>query len=234
MRLHSGKRIGQSRSDLTFALINSFLFHAFVLAAWVFLYIASGPKLHVPPFYQVKLVAQPADLSPVPPNEAAPAPPKEAQKPTKTKELQKAKKTAPKTKTAALPDLAPQKQKPTPEQDTPTETRDQRPATTGAPVAVTAPQQDFKFGWYLALVREKIGQNWRPPPDARDAKARVVFSVNRSGWVEDVRPDPAYSTGTFGFQQAAIRAIRSSNPFPPLPEEFSKLSVEFSVDLMAE
>ena len=34
------------------------------------------------------------------------------------------------------------------------------------------------------------------------------------------------------FQQAAVRAIRSSNPFPPLPDEFAKQSLEFSVDLM--
>jgi TonB family protein len=106
-------------------------------------------------------------------------------------------------------------------------------AMTG-PVAVTASQQDFKFGWYLALVREKIAQNWRPPPDTKDAKAKVLFTVNRSGWVDDVNLDADHSSGTFGFKQAAIRAIRSSNPFPPLPEEFSKLSVEFSVDLMAE
>jgi outer membrane biosynthesis protein TonB len=47
-----------------------------------------------------------------------------------------------------------------------------------------------------------------------------------------VNLDTKNSSGTFGFQQAAVRAIRSSNPFPPLPEEFAKQSLEFSVDLM--
>ena len=231
MRPDTGKQIGQSRSDLTLALIYSFLLHALVLVAWVFLYIVSSPKIHVPPYYQVKLVAQPEEVTS---KEPVAEPQKPAPKPEKIKPAPKPKKTPPKTKKAALPELAVQKQKPAPESEKPADTREQQRAASSGPVAVTAPQQDFTFGWYLALVREKIGHNWRPPPDAKDAKARVIFTVNRSGWVEDVRPDAANSSGTFGFQQAAIRAIRSSNPFPPLPDEFSKLSVEFSVDLMAE
>lgn len=229
MRLHTGKKIGQTRADLTFALIYSFLFHALVLVASVFLYIVSSPKIHVPPYYQVKLVAQPEEVSS---KEPAAEPQKPAPQPKKPKPAPKPKKALPKSKKAALPELAAQKQKPAPEPETPVDAQP-RTASSG-PVAVTAAQQDFKFSWYLALVREKIGQNWRPTPDAPSARARVVFVVNRSGWVEDVRPDAANSSGTFGFQQAAIRAIRSSNPFPPLPDEFSKLSVEFSVDLMAE
>jgi TonB family protein len=231
MRLHTGKKIGQARADLTFALIYSFLFHALVLVAWVFLYIVSSPKLHVPPYYQVQLVGQPAE---VPSKESAPVPQKQEQKPKKAKPGPKPKKVLPKSKKATLPALVEQKQRPASEPEKPADTRGPQPAASSGPVAVTAPQQNFEFSWYLALVREKIGQNWRPPPDAPSAKARVIFVVNRSGWVEDVRPDTANSNGTFGFQQAAIRAIRSSNPFPPLPDEFSKLSVEFSVDLMAE
>ena len=62
----------------------------------------------------------------------------------------------------------------------------------------------------------------------------MIFSINRSGWVGEVNLDSEHSTGTFGFKQAAIRAIRAANPFPRLPEEFSKQTLEFSVDLMAE
>ena len=82
-------------------------------------------------------------------------------------------------------------------------------------------------------VRDKIGQNWNPPPDARDARVRVVFSVNRSGWVGEVKLVEKESSGTFQFQRAAVRAIHASNPLPPLPEEFPQQTLEFSVDLMA-
>ena len=98
---------------------------------------------------------------------------------------------------------------------------------------MAAQQSDFKFGYYLERVRSKIGQNWNPPPDAPEARVRVIFSVNRSGWIGEVRLDEKESTATFQFRQAAIRAIHASNPFPQLPEEFSKQKLDFSVDLTA-
>jgi outer membrane biosynthesis protein TonB len=106
----------------------------------------------------------------------------------------------------------------------------------GENVEVTTPQQNFKDAWYLLLVRDKIGQNWRPPPDAKDAKVRVIFTINRSGWTSpsDVNIDEKNSTGTYGFKLAAVRAILSSKPFPQLPDDFPKQTLELSVDLMAE
>jgi outer membrane biosynthesis protein TonB len=246
MKLSSGKRIGQSGGELAAAAVFSFFLHVIIFAA-VFLYLHATPKKYFPPFYQVKLVGLPAEPSQFPQTPAGgsqPAPPK-----PEVKAAPKGKKAAPHERTAAakkgaMPEMTRPPQKPVPEEtaksaETP---KEQQPApargtpggAAGPGVAVTTPQEDFKFSWYLALVRDKIGQNWRPPPDAKDAKARVIFSINRSGWVGDVNLDAEHSNGTFGFKQAAIRAIRSSNPFPPLPEEFSKQTLEFSVDLMAE
>lgn len=245
MKLFSGKRIGQSGGELAQAALFSFMLHAIFLAAALF-YLQTNLKKYTPPFYEVKLVGQPSgsrELPKTPPVASQPAAPKQ-----KTKAALK--KAAPKTlkataKKSAMPELARPPLKPVPEKpeetgQSPAAARETPPAGSAAPgvkgenVAVTTPQQDFKFGWYLAAVRDKIGQNWRPPPDAKDAKARVAFSINRSGWVGDANLDAEHSTGTFGFKQAAIRAIRASNPFPPLPEEFSKQTLEFSVDLMAE
>lgn len=104
----------------------------------------------------------------------------------------------------------------------------------GQGVAVaTASQQGFKDSWYLDLVRDKIAQNWRPSPDAPDARVRVIFRVNRSGWVDAgaTKVDEAESKCTYAFKLAGMRAIQTSNPFPPLPEDFSKQTLEFSVDL---
>jgi len=257
MRLFSGKRLGQSGFELALAVFFSFTLHVLIALAATFLYLSGPPKSILPPYYQVKLVDQPMEVSPAPQAEtppAAPAAPAPVVKPKTVKAPAKStKKAAPRhpksaSKKAAVPELSAQKPKSSVEQPKTAEPAVVQPPAAaegpaGAPpstsksaegVAVTTPQQDFKFSWYLVLVRDKIGQNWRPPPDARDAKARVVFAINRSGWVGNVDLDADHSSGTFGFKQAAIRAIRASNPFPPLPEEFSKKTLEFSVDLMAE
>ncbi len=103
----------------------------------------------------------------------------------------------------------------------------------GQGVAVAPTSQGFKDSWYLDLVRDKIAQNWRPSPDAPDARVRVIFRVNRSGWVDAsaTKVDEAESKCTYAFKLAGMRAIQTSNPFPPLPEDFSKQALEFSVDL---
>ncbi len=242
MKLSSGTRIGQSGGELAAAALFSFLLHLILLAA-AFFVLHPSLKKYSPPFYEVKLVGQPAESAGPPQTPAAsqPAPPK----PT-APAAQKRTKAAPKAhgKKAAMPELAKQPQKPSPAAvgempgEKPSAPAGQAPAAgpiaKGEGVAVSTTQQDFKFAYYLNQVRDKISQNWRPPPDAPDAKARVIFSINRSGWVGDISLDGEHSIGTFGFKQAAIRAIRASNPFPPLPEDFSKQALEFSVDLMTE
>jgi outer membrane biosynthesis protein TonB len=39
------------------------------------------------------------------------------------------------------------------------------------------------------------------------------------------------SSGNFYFDQAAVRAILLSSPFPPMPEDFYKDFAVFSVDM---
>jgi TonB family protein len=251
MRLLSGKRIGQSPPELAYAILFSFFLHIIFFAA-VFLYVSAATKQYVPPFYQVKLVNQPVDLpqvpSRVPAGSATPLVPKREVKPLPERSMkrsmvpQRVAKAAP-TK-GAMPELTQPKQRPRIEEEEKQEeiVKKQPVGPVGGPlvssggtvsgVTVATAQPDFKYQYYINSVREKIGQHWRPPPDVKDAKARVIFTVNRSGWVGDVNLDSKNSSGTFGFQQAAVRAIRSSNPFPPLPDEFAKQSLEFSVDLM--
>jgi TonB family protein len=63
-------------------------------------------------------------------------------------------------------------------------------------------------------------------------KARITFSVLRSGLVGEVKPE--VPSGNFYYDQAAMRAVLTASPFPPLPEGFYKESMEFSVDLIPE
>jgi len=248
MRLLSGERIGQSRPELAYTVLFSFFLHVIILSAAIFLHISVTPKRYVPPVYQVKLVGAPVDIPQVPSGGPAgrtvPPVPKHEEKPAPKKITvpQKVAKAAPAK--GAMPELNQPKQRPRKEEEAkPEEIVKEQPAgPIGGPsvsgggmasgVTVATAQPDFKYQYYINTVREKIGQHWRPPPDVKDAKARVIFTVNRSGWVGEVNLDTKNSSGTFGFQQAAVRAIRSSNPFPPLPDEFAKQSLEFSVDLM--
>jgi len=240
MKLLSGKRIGQSGYELVLAVFFSFFIHAAIVVAALFLFMAVSPKVYVPPFYNVKLVGLPADIAPAQVQQTAPIPlPKQETKKTEPKKSTKSTPNASRTtaKKSVMPEFSELKQKPKPEEVKPAETSEgetQKSTAKSESVAVTTPQEEFKYSWYLTRVRDKIGQNWRPPPDAKDAKARVIFAINRSGWVLDVNIDTGHSNGATMFMQAAIRAIQSSNPFPPLPEEFGKQSLEFSVDLMAE
>jgi outer membrane biosynthesis protein TonB len=241
MKLLSGKRIGQSGYELLIAVFFSFFIHAAIVAAALFIYSVASPRVSVPPFYNVKLVGLPADIAPTPVRQTATLPPptpREERKAEPKKTIKTTLKVASTTaKKSAMPEISNQKQKPKTEvikPSEPAEAQSQKSAAKTEGVSLPTTQEEFKYLWYLNSVKDKIGQNWRPPPDAKDAMARVIFSINRSGWVLGVDIDRDHSNGSTIFIQAAIRAIQSSNPFPPLPEEFGKQSLEFSVDLMAE
>jgi len=248
MRLFSGKRLGQSGHELVLAILFSFLLHAIVVTASLYVfYLVAVPHTFIPPYYQVKLVGQPADLPQAPQGEAPPAPPKKEEPP---KAKPKAKKAAPKPrktaapKKSALPDLSHAKQKPAqqeqesatnapsavPPAPTGPDAGPAKPAGKAEGVAVGSTSREFKFPPYLVIIREKIEQNWNPPPGGRDMKVKVLFRILRSGRVAE--PKLEQSSGNFYFDQAAVRSILLSNPFPPLPEGFYKEYEVFSVDLM--
>ena len=88
------------------------------------------------------------------------------------------------------------------------------------------------FEWYSHNIRRKITGNWKHPIVPKGTKTKVVFTILRSGIAEQVKLEEA--SGIFAYDQASMRAIQMSSPFPPLPEAFFKSSVVFSVDLLPE
>lgn len=218
MKIVTGKRVGQSGPELFPAVLFSSVLHVLVFTGAFILFGLSTPRTFVPPYYRVTLVDQPAGALPPLPETAAPTLP--APEPQKKAPAKK----------GAMPDL--KKQKAAPEREYVAEDREEVPAKqAGKPqggVAVNVPQ-DFKFASYAAVLSDTISRNWNPPPGARDAKATVAFRISRSGRV--TYSDLQEPSGNFYFDQAAMRAILSSSPFPPLPEGYFKDSMEFSVDL---
>ncbi len=239
MRMRAGMRIGQSGNELVLAVFFSFFLHAALVAMALFLYMALTPKVKIPPFYQVKLVSLPAQPQTAPAEETAQPAQKAEQKvqqPKKTA-LKPVKTAPPKT---AMPEFAPQKPKhekseKAPEEEETVPSAPPAPAKPGGKsegVAVSAGSEDFKFPPYLLRVRDKIESNWNPPPVAKGARAKVAFTILRSGRVGEVKLQD--SSGNFYFDQAAIRAILSSSPFPQMPDDFYRDSAAFTVDLQEQ
>ena len=180
------------------------------------------PKISVPPFYDVALVQLPEGAQEVPPRTPTAQPEK------KTMKDRKAPKASGK---GAMPELKGRKTAAREEFEEGEGKGHEAAAPDGQPAAVTVTTpQEFKFPPYLAIIRDKIERHWNPPPGVRDIKAKVTFLVLRSGQVGDANLEA--SSGNFYFDQAAMRAILTSSPFPPLPEGFFKESAMFSVDLM--
>ena len=90
-----------------------------------------------------------------------------------------------------------------------------------------------RFGYYEQLIRDKVARNWRSQD--LDASVRnpvvVTFDILRNGSIQNVRV--TRSSGNFGADQSAQRAILLSNPFPPLPAQYEQnvATIEFSFRL---
>lgn len=231
MKTVTGMRVGQSGPEFFSAVLFSFVLHVLIATAAFILVGLPKPRVHVPPAYRVTLVGPPPGVVPeIPPSPVPPAPePSQPQKQTKAApKLQKAP-----VKKGGMPELKKQKVEPEPEyvaEDT-VEVAAKPAGKAQGGVAVSGPQE-IKFSPYMEIVREKIERNWKPTPGTKEARATVAFRLNRSGRVTDANlQDPS---GNFYFDQAAMRAILSSSPFPPLPEGYFKDAMEFSVDLMAK
>jgi TonB family protein len=93
---------------------------------------------------------------------------------------------------------------------------------------------DFRFAYYLASIRNKIGSRWVPPPglDVRDrpARATVYFRIHRDGQISVARVES--SSGNAFFDQTAMRALLAATPLPPLPAGYNDewLGVHFGFE----
>jgi len=84
--------------------------------------------------------------------------------------------------------------------------------------------QGVDFGPYLARVIYNVRRNWYAviPEAARlgqKGRVGIVFEIVKDGSVPQIRL--VAPSGADSLDRAAIASIRTSNPFPPLPEEFT-------------
>lgn len=99
-----------------------------------------------------------------------------------------------------------------------------RPQPPAAPASsgMKIDTDDFPFAYYLAILQNRIQSNWKPPFQAsmqQNTLSSVIrFQVQRNGRIVNINLEK--SSGRYLFDQAAQRAVYSSNPLPPLPDEF--------------
>jgi len=87
-------------------------------------------------------------------------------------------------------------------------------------VAVDAPK--FPFSYYLSAIERKVSDNWfsASVEHGESLSCIVFFRLDRSGRISALRLQNG--SGDSYFDRAALRAVESSVPFPPLPGAFDE------------
>ncbi len=84
----------------------------------------------------------------------------------------------------------------------------------GTGIKLDAPE--FAYPHYLVLIQFRIEGNWQPPfSGIGEEVTTIYFKITSEGEIQDEKVEK--SSGNFALDQAALRAVRSSNPLPPLP-----------------
>lgn len=86
---------------------------------------------------------------------------------------------------------------------------------------------------YTNNIVRQVNRYWRPPDTARPLRAEIIFVIDRSGAVEDIRWLERSGSTTFDLEaRGAIEAAARADAFGPLPEayEYDKLQVSFYFD----
>ncbi len=92
----------------------------------------------------------------------------------------------------------------------------------GAPAA-TFDSPDFTYGYYVDQMLAQISRNWSRPPVGSGVETTLHYRIEKSGRIVEVKI--VASSGINSFDLAALRAVQSSSPLPPLPSAFRQSSL---------
>jgi len=156
-------------------------------------------------------------LKPAP--EEVPPPPSEKAIVIPSKEKEKEKKTAPVAHAAAERSKAPEVSLPS--------SGESAGGGAGGPVGAggnvgvsgAAFDSDFQFSYYIQRMLVAIGMNWFKPSQGGSVSPVVHFKIEKDGTVSDAAVER--SSGLPFVDRAALRAVLSSSPLPPLPAEYA-------------
>ena len=93
----------------------------------------------------------------------------------------------------------------------------------GGGLDVLSDMQGVDFGPYLQLVLSRVRENWYGliPDSVKPKKGNLAieFAITKDGQVADMRL--VAKSGDIALDRPAWGSITASNPFPPLPSEFT-------------
>lgn len=121
-------------------------------------------------------------------------------------------------KTPPPPAPAPSRAEPQP-QAKPMPGADQAARSTASGGQISLDTAQFPYTYYTNMIVKKIGRNWQWGTGFGQMKTVLYFKIRRSGDITDVGVKK--SSGDRLFDQQAVRAIKLSSPFPPLPDGYS-------------
>lgn len=80
---------------------------------------------------------------------------------------------------------------------------------------------NFNHGWYLESVQRKISQSWMKPHSLSGVRgdAIIYFRIHLDGRTSGAKVHQ--KSGSNGYDMAAMRAVLTAAPYPPLPKGFS-------------
>lgn len=87
------------------------------------------------------------------------------------------------------------------------------------------------FGPYMRELQKRIKANWKPPLDGESKRVILLFRIDKSGQL--VNSSIYKSSGNMLFDNEAMKALKNTAPFKPLPSEFKGKSVDiqFTFDM---
>jgi len=197
------------------ALIAALILHLFTpIAFWLIPRWLKPPR---PPIQYVAVQIVPAAKLGVEKPKPKPVEPKPAPKPEPKPEPVKP---SPK---AAVP--APVKPKPAAKKPPPAPQPEEQGTPTGNAAGLslggataTLDNPDFTYGYYVDQMLSQISRNWTRPPVGSGVEALIHYRILRDGRIVDA--EVARSSGIASFDLAALRAVQTSSPLPPLPRAF--------------
>ena len=86
------------------------------------------------------------------------------------------------------------------------------------------------FKSYMRRMQMKIKSNWEPPKQETSKRVVVFYTIKKNGKLGSYKI--LTSSGNKELDKAAIKALKKSAPFEPLPEGFTKdhVDVQFTFD----
>jgi periplasmic protein TonB len=176
---------------------------------------------------QRKVPVEPAPVEPPP----TPVPPEPIPEPTPAPVPTPAPKPKP-----TPPEPKPQPPKPTPKRETVSKPVEEDVSELAAimnampmPATQISAPSDFKYHWYLDMVRRKIESNWRPGTENTKISVVVSFEILSDGSTHAIRVTS--SSGDASIDKLGERAVMVSSPFVKLPPDFAgdRVAINFTL-----